>query len=112
MLDYFFFMFCLLSVINLKIKGLDKFFYDYMEIQNTNSIKGIFVWLIIFCHKSKYGKKKNYLHYTILNYLGQKVVSMFLFYSGFGILESLKKKGPNYTKTLKFKSIILFFKSQ
>jgi hypothetical protein len=112
MMDYFFFMLCLLSLYNLKLKGINQFFPDYLNLENTNSIKGIFVWLIIFCHKSQYGINKNYLFIKIIGHLGQKVVSMFLFYSGFGISESLKKKGFNYAKTLPKKSLILFLKYQ
>ena len=37
---------------------------------------------------------------------------MFLFYSGFGINESIRNKGINYTKTLFNKSIILLVKFQ
>ena len=37
---------------------------------------------------------------------------MFLFYSCFGIYESKKKKGFNYSQTLLYKAIILFIKSQ
>lgn len=112
MLDYVFFMFCFLSILNLKIKGLDNFFNDYIEINTSNSIKGVFVWLIIFHHKSDYGIRKNYLFKKITTNLGQKIVSMFLFYSGFGICESIKKKGIYYTKTLPIKALIIFLKSQ
>jgi hypothetical protein len=83
-----------------------------MDVNNTNSIKGIFVWLIIFCHKSGYGNHNNYLFKTIIGHLGQKVVSMFFFYSGFGILESFKRKGVNYAKHLRIKAFILFLKYQ
>lgn len=112
MLDYFFFMFCFLSFYNLKLKGLDNFFFDYIKLDNTNSIKGIFVWIIIFSHKTTYGNYKKYIYYKILVNLRQKVVSMFLFYSGFGILESFKKKGINYVRTLPLKAFIIFIKSQ
>lgn len=112
MIDYFFLIFCLLSIINIKIKGIDDFFYDYMDLKNTSSIKGIFVWLIIFHHKKEYGMKKNYIFDKITAYFGQKLVSMFLFYSGFGIYFSVKKKGINYVKTLPQKAIIIFIKSQ
>jgi len=112
MMDYFFFMLCLLSIINSKIKGYDQFFIDYMNIENTNCIRGIFVWLIIFLHKTPYGVEKNYLYKIILKFLGQKVVSMFFYYSGFGIYESIKKKGYNYIKFLPIKGIILFIKFQ
>ena len=112
MIDYFFFIFCFLSVLDVKIKGKDDFFEDYMKLDNTNSIKGIFVWLIIFCHKKKYGIKKKYLFIKIVRNLGQKVVSMFLFYSGYGIYESIKNKGNQYSKTLPYKATIIFLKSQ
>ena len=112
MLDFFFIIFCCLSIINAKIKGFDNYFSDYMELDDTNCIKGIFVWLIIFCHKTNYGNKKNYLYLKITGNLGQKVVSMFFFYSSYGICESIKKKGVIYVKTLKNKAIILFLKSQ
>lgn len=112
MLDYFFFLFCFLSFFNIKVKGIDNFFFDYMELENTNSIKGIFVWLIIFCHKNKYGIKKRFIYKIITKNLGQKVVSLFLFYSSYGIYESRKKKGLNYVKTLPFKGLVLFLKFQ
>ena len=83
-----------------------------MELENTNCIKGIFVWLIIFCHKLEYGVNKKYLFKKIVLNLGQKVVSLFLFYSGFGINESIKKKGKFYVKTLPKKAFILFIKFQ
>ena len=84
---------------------LDGFFKDYMSLENTGSIKGIFVWIIIFCHKRDYIIKKKYIFILIIKNLHQNMVAMFLFYSGFGIYESLKKKGINYSKTLLNKAI-------
>ena len=43
---------------------------------------------------------------------GQNIVSLFLFYSGYGINESFKKKGNIYIKTLPIKSAIFFIKYQ
>ena len=83
-----------------------------MYLDNTNSIKGIFVWLIVFCHKTKYIIKRDYLFINICGNLGQQVVSMFFFYSGYGIFESFKKKGHVYIKTLPKKGFILFMKAQ
>ena len=112
MVDYFFFLFSYLSTINVAIKGSNNFFNDYMDINTTNSIKGIFVWLIIFHHKTEYINHKKYLYLNITRNLGQKIVSMFLFYSGYGIYESLKKKGKVYIITLPIKAFILFVKFQ
>ena len=111
MLDLFFIIFCCLSVLGIKIKENDNFFSDYMELDDTNCIKGVFVWLIIFCHKTGYGKKK-YKYIQITHNLGQNVVSMFLFYSSFGICESIKRKGIDYVQSLRNKAIILFLKTQ
>lgn len=108
-----FFLFCLLSVINIKIKGTNCFYKDYMTLENTSPIKGIFVWLIIMRHyKSYYKSKKVYICNKIISCLGQKIVSLFLFYSGYGINESIKRKGITYVKTLPKKSLILFIKFQ
>ena len=46
------------------------------------------------------------------NSLKQNIVSLFLFYSGYGILESFKKKGNKYIKSLPIKSIIILIKSE
>ena len=101
--DIIFIIFCLLSIINIKIKGLNDFYYDYMNLENTSPIKGIFVWLIILSHIKSY---------YIRRHFGQKMVSLFLFYSGYGINESIEKKGIIYVKTLPKKGIILYIKFQ
>ena len=76
-----------------------------MDIKNTNQIKGIFVWMIFTLHYTKYYKNYIYKYRLILNYLGPRVVSLFFFYSSFGIYESIKNKGINYIKTLPKKII-------
>ena len=45
-------------------------------------------------------------------YFQQNIVSLFLFYSGYGILESFKKKGNKYIKSLPIKSVIILIKSE
>ena len=109
-----FFILFLLSIININIKGMNNFYYDYMELKNTNSIKGIFVWMIIMSHYYSYYRYTNrfYLNRIILRCFGQKMVSLFLFYSGFGIYESVKNKGKKYIKNLIKKALALFLKSQ
>ena len=110
--DIVFLILCLLSIININIKGFNQFFLDYMDIKNTNQIKGIFVWMILIFHYSSYYKNNIYKYRLILNYFGSKAVSLFFFYSSFGIGESIKNKGKDYIKTLPKKIIILFIKSQ
>ena len=37
------------------------------------------------------------------NYMGQSIVSLFLFYSGYGIYEAIKRKGTAYIKAMPVK---------
>jgi len=110
--DIFFFFLVILSLLNIEIKGLNHFHNDYMDLKNTSPIRGVFVWMIFLKHYYTYFKNRKYLYIKILKYLAQKIVSLFLFYSGYGILESIKAKGRNYVKALPKKAIILFVKFQ
>ena len=110
--DIFFFFLVFLSLLNIDIKGVNQFHYDYMDLKNTSSIRGVFVWIIFLKHYYTYSKKRKYLYIKILRYLAQKIVSLFLFYSGYGIFESIKTKDTNYVKSLPKKAIILFVKFQ
>ena len=109
--DLIFFILCLLSAINISFKCKDTFFIDYMNLSNTSSIKGIFVWIIILQHyRGYYRRDPKFIYHIILNCTRQKMVSLFLFYSGYGIYESLKKNGINYIKKLPKKGLILLIK--
>ena len=109
--DLKFFILFFLSIINIDIKGLNQYYADYMGLKYTNSIKGIFVWIIFMQHyRNYYTKNIKYIYHRILNNLGQKMVSLFLFYSGYGIFESFKKKGIEYIKTLPKKALVLYIK--
>ena len=108
-----FLAFCLLSINNISFKGYNDFFNDYIDLKNTFSVRGVFVWMIIFFHYEIYYKRKpKFLYEKILDLVDQKMVTMFFFYSGYGIYESIKKKGNKYCKTLLKKSLIIFIKSE
>jgi hypothetical protein len=62
----------------------------------AKSIKVIFVGIILFVYKKGYGLNKAFILSKVTHFLGQSIVVMFLFYSGFGINESLKNKGIIY----------------
>ena len=105
----------LLSYININIKGINSYFDDYMDLENTSAIKGLFVWMIFFRHFSEYlncKSIKNQKRILINKSLKQNIVSLFLFYSGYGIFESFKKKGNEYIKTLPIKSFIFLIKTE
>ena len=91
---------------------LNSFFDDYINLKNTNCIRGIFVWMIFFRHFREYCITKKGISLLIDASFGQNIVSLFLFYSGFGINESFKIKGLQYIKTLPIKSLVLIVKAE
>lgn len=83
---------------------------DYMSANMTNSIKGFFLIMVFLSHIYGYTDFNNtYLdvpYQTIRKITGQCIVTMFLFYSGFGMMESIKKKGENYINAIPFKRFL------
>ena len=72
------------------------FHKDYMSLTATNAIKGIFAVLILYSHLSSYLYLSETDMFVIINtYIGQLMVAMFLFYSGYGVMLSAIRK-PNY----------------
>lgn len=93
---------CLYNV-KLKVNKKDPFFQDYMSIEKTTSIKGIFIIIVLFSHFLGYVTLNDSVdQYAVkpIRFLGQCMVTMFLFYLGYGIMESVKKKGIVYVKTM------------
>ena len=99
---------CLLLIILWKIKFarpvLSGFNENYLAIDRTNCIKGIFILLVFLSHSRNYlsilpgytADPLNSIYDVIQNHLGQGIVVMFLFYSGYGVMESIIKKGSDY----------------
>ena len=74
---------------------------NYISKNNTTIINGLFVITVFFSHFRSYITPMNTydeLLSTWMNSIGQLMVTSFLFYSGFGIYESIKTK-KNYMKT-------------
>ena len=69
--------------------------------KQTNAINGIFVMLVFMRHFRQYIVCGPYdsLFWSLDNYLGQLIVTTFLFYSGYGMLVSLKNK-PHYLQSI------------
>lgn len=73
----------------------NEFNKDYISRAGTTAIKGIFVILIMFSHGKGYidvGGKFDVPYLKMQDHLNQMIVAMFMFYSGYGIMESIKKK--------------------
>ncbi len=98
-----FFAIVLVGLYPMEISKRGQFNKSYLSIEDTTSIKGIFVLLVFCSHFIQYYDlvttiDQGYMPFR--KFLGQLVVVMFLFYSGYGILESIKKKGVNYVKKI------------
>ncbi len=98
-----------------KVSPLGTFNNEYISIESTTNIKGIFVILVFISHFSQYvdlGGIYDQPYLDLQKHLNQMVVAPFLFYSGFGIMESITKKGFNYLKsvpTKRFLNLIINF---
>ena len=92
-------------------------FGEYMTKDNTNSIKGIFILIIFLCHICPYIKRSGYAfdmwgEQLFLNFpmiIGQLVVVMFLFFSGYGVRESIRNKGMSYVSAMPKRRILITF---
>lgn len=91
-----------LCLIGIKFSGKEGF-DDYMSPQKTGAIKGIFVIIVLFSHVRQYVTLGTNPFHKPFNdfmlFLGQLMVVMFLFYSGYGVTLGLAKK-DGYVKTL------------
>lgn len=95
---------------------VDKVFYaDYLSFDTTNAIKGIFIVFVFIRHVTPYILNSGYtFDDSILSQfflhidasVGQLIVAMFLFYSGYGVMESIKKKGIPYVDSIPRKRIL------
>lgn len=102
MLVFYLVIFCSL-LFGLKTKS-SGFFDDFLERRQTDAVKGLFI-LLVFCrhalqvtYDAGFRPENGWdaLGYRLCNDLGQLVVVMFLFYSGYGVMESVQKKGKPY----------------
>lgn len=75
----------------------------YLSRETTDSVKGLFILLVFFAHFNDYvvftsaGDQKYF--YWFLK-IGQWMVTMFLFYSGYGVMESIKRGGTSYLRRM------------
>ena len=97
----------------LRVAKKNKFFSDYLSKEQTTAINGIFVLLVFLSHAITYIELSGPLddaYLTLKGYLRQLIVASFLFYSGYGMLESIQKKGMAYVKSIpgkRFSKVLL-----
>lgn len=96
-------------VFSSSIRPKDSWKDSYISIEQSRSIEGIFVILIFMGHVVRYFGSFNAFdmpYLAVINHLNQAVIAMFLFYSGFGMTQSLKIKGTDYLKKIPFKRFL------
>lgn len=100
-----FFILLLMLIILYKSKfHFKNFNKEYISISQTKCINAIFVVLVFLSHSKSYLTLDNLWYNSyylkINNMIGQLMVTTFLFFSGFGIMESIKAKGQNYINSI------------
>ncbi len=93
----------IVSLVNVRLceRG---FFPDYLEKKQSNAIKGVFILLVFLKHALGEIKHCGFLFNRQVDWfaqafrleMGQLVVAMFLFYSGYGVMKSLMSHGKKY----------------
>lgn len=95
----FFILFAVLCLWKIKFSNFQD---GYMAKEQTTDIKGIFAIIILFSHLRGYiSLSDSFIDQSfnlLLGYIGQLMVTMFFFYSGYGILKSYIKK-DGYAKS-------------
>lgn len=93
-------MFFIISLYKSKIVRFNE---NYISRSTTKKINEIFVFLILVSHFSQYvelNKTIDIAYRQFQLYMSQLVVTTFLFYSGYGIMEGIKHKKRKYIDTL------------
>lgn len=93
-------LFVCLVIVSIWNIRFSNFHEDYMSPKATNAIKGIFAVVILFSHMKGYitlsDNPADGSFAIILSHIGQLMVAPYLFYSGYGILESMKRKADYF----------------
>ena len=94
------FIIFIMLLLNVDFYG-KRFNRNYLSKDNTTTINGFFIIMVFFSHFQQYilvMSSYDLYFYKIIGYIGQLMVTTFFFFSGYGIYESVKKKGENYIK--------------
>lgn len=103
----FFLIYIAVCIYKVKIVGKENK-TEYMSIEKTQSIKGIFILLVFFSHFNSYVVFENpydMAYKNIFSMFGQTMVTLFMFYSGYGVMEAIKRKGMSYVNHMPVRRI-------
>lgn len=80
---------------------------DYLDKDCTTAVNGVFILWVFLRHVQDYiGVDRidrvwaDKLFFAVDDFFGQRIVVLFLFFSGFGVMESLSKKGEAYLRAM------------
>ena len=87
---------------------------EYISKNQSNCVKGVFIIFVFARHIWPYIKDAGVIFtgmddrifHLIDGTLGQLIVAMFLFYSGYGVMESYRKKGIDYVNGIPKRRIL------
>lgn len=101
-----FFYIILLAVVLCGLR-FNRYNQDYISVQQTNAIKGVFIWLVFMGHIMPYivdvapfELAVDRAAASVVGTLKQLVVAPFMFYSGYGVMNSIKHKGAGYVGSI------------
>ncbi|MBR4793599.1 MAG: acyltransferase family protein [Bacteroidaceae bacterium] len=85
-----------------------------LEKEHTEAIKGIFIIIVFYSHILPVLTRMGVSFSPVLDVpsnllikrIGQLMVVMFLFYSGYGVMESIQRKGEGYIRSIPAKRIL------
>lgn len=98
-------IFLVVCLYGVKVKPADgqPYMTDYMSVEKTAAIKGIFILIVFFSHFNSYVEYTLPIDQLYLKYfklIGQCMVTLFMFYSGYGVMESIRKKNMPYVRKM------------
>ena len=83
---------------------------DYLSFDHSNAVKGIFVVFIVLVHFQQYVPTANalidYPFIFIREWVGQLIVTPFMFVSGYGVLKSFDRKQHAYLRSFPQRRIL------
>ena len=100
---FFLLFLILLAFVGAKMAPANEFMQDYIAPRNTRAVNGFFVAFILLRHCAKteiFSTPYDAAFLSFGGFLGQMIVATFLFYSGFGITESIQRKGYAYVRDM------------
>lgn len=104
---FLYLLICLVCCVGIRYRKSG--YYDtYIGKEQCNAIKGVFILCVFISHIYQYilicgYERSSWADLTgalVNGLMGQLIVVMFLFYSGYGVWESIKNKGEAYVNSM------------